>query len=130
MGLWPLLPYLRNVRGFRWNHKRVYHIYRELELNLRIKLSMQYVAVIRVACKAASTDHQALAVCDGNAHLHAKLIGLAGLALALAFDFGCVQGVEFVFVFRALAMHTLGTLHHCVQAFEGFVPCGSGHCDW
>jgi putative transposase len=29
--------YLRNVKGFRWNHKRVYRIYKELELNLRIK---------------------------------------------------------------------------------------------
>jgi len=29
--------YLPNVKGFRWNHKRVYRIYRELELNLRIK---------------------------------------------------------------------------------------------
>jgi len=29
--------YLRNVKGFRYNHKRVYRIYRELELNLRIK---------------------------------------------------------------------------------------------
>ena len=29
--------YLRNVKGFQWNHKRVYPIYRELELNLRIK---------------------------------------------------------------------------------------------
>ena len=28
--------YLRNVKGFAWNHKRVYRIYRELELNLRI----------------------------------------------------------------------------------------------
>ena len=29
--------YLRNVKGFCWNHKRVYRIYRALELNLRIK---------------------------------------------------------------------------------------------
>jgi putative transposase len=29
--------YLRNVKGFGWNHKRVYRLYRELELNLRIK---------------------------------------------------------------------------------------------
>ena len=29
--------YLRNVKGFLWNHKRVYRIYKELELNLRIK---------------------------------------------------------------------------------------------
>lgn len=29
--------HLRNVKGYGWNHKRVYRIYRELELNLRIK---------------------------------------------------------------------------------------------
>lgn len=29
--------YLRNVKGFAWNHKRVHRIYCDLELNLRIK---------------------------------------------------------------------------------------------
>ena len=29
--------YLRNVKGFAWNHKRIYRICCELELNLRIK---------------------------------------------------------------------------------------------
>ncbi len=29
--------YLRNVKGFGYNHKRIYRIYRQLELNLRIK---------------------------------------------------------------------------------------------
>jgi putative transposase len=35
--------YLRNVKGFRWNHKRVYRIYRSLELNLRIKSKKRLV---------------------------------------------------------------------------------------
>ena len=28
---------MRSIKGFSWNHKRLYRIYRELELNLRIK---------------------------------------------------------------------------------------------
>lgn len=35
--------YLRNVKGFDWNHKRVYRIYRALELNLRIKPNKRLV---------------------------------------------------------------------------------------
>ena len=35
-GLW--YSYLRNIKGFKCNHKRVYRIYRELELNLYIQL--------------------------------------------------------------------------------------------
>lgn len=29
--------YLRNIKNFTWNHKRIYRIYKELEFNLRIK---------------------------------------------------------------------------------------------
>ena len=36
-------PYLRNVKGFGWNHKRAYRIYRELELNLRIQPNKRVV---------------------------------------------------------------------------------------
>ena len=35
--------YLRNVKGHGWNHKRVYRIYCELELNLRIRPKMRMV---------------------------------------------------------------------------------------
>jgi putative transposase len=36
-GLGLCFLYLRNVKGHLWNRKRVYRIYRALELNLRIK---------------------------------------------------------------------------------------------
>ena len=35
--------HLRNVKGYGWNHKRLYRIYRELELNLRIKPKKRWV---------------------------------------------------------------------------------------
>ncbi len=42
--------YLRNVKRFGWNHKRVYRIYRELELNLRIKPKKRLVRRCRSHC--------------------------------------------------------------------------------
>ena len=35
--------HLRNVSSFQWNHKSVYRIYKELELNLRIKPRIRLV---------------------------------------------------------------------------------------
>ncbi len=37
LGIGLCFLYLCNVKGYCWSHKRVYRIYRELELNLRIK---------------------------------------------------------------------------------------------
>ena len=42
-GFAPCYLFLCDVKGFRWNHKRVYPIYLELELNLRIKLKKRLV---------------------------------------------------------------------------------------
>ena len=38
--------YLRNVKKYPWNHKRVYRIYRVLELNLRIKPKKRLVRAL------------------------------------------------------------------------------------
>ncbi len=38
--------YLRNVKGLPWNHKRVYRVYRALELNLRIKPRKRLVRAV------------------------------------------------------------------------------------
>ena len=45
--------YLRNVKGYGWNHKRVYRIYRNLELNLRIRPEEASRARFNAACGGA-----------------------------------------------------------------------------
>ncbi|EFF45787.1 ISxac2 transposase [Xanthomonas citri pv. aurantifolii str. ICPB 10535] len=62
--------YLRNVKGFGWNHKRVYRIYRELELNLRIKPKKRLVRE-RPEPLGGAGGHQPGLV-DG---LHARPVG-------------------------------------------------------
>ncbi|MET3139633.1 hypothetical protein AAKU61_004014 [Undibacterium sp. GrIS 1.2] len=50
--------YLRNVKGYGWNHKRVYRIYRELELNLRIKPKKRLVREKPEALSAPTTSNE------------------------------------------------------------------------
>jgi putative transposase len=64
--------YLRNVKGFSWKHKRIYRIYRELELNLRIKPSKRLkpdkpdeLSVPAKANQVWSMDFMSEALADG-----------------------------------------------------------------
>lgn len=59
--------YLRNVKGYRWNHKRVYRIYRELELNLRIKPKKPDALTVPQAINEVwSTDFMHNPLADGR----------------------------------------------------------------
>jgi putative transposase len=73
-GLGLCFLYLRNVKGHLWNHKRVYRIYRELELNLRIKPRKRLVrekpdelTVPEAPNKSWSMDFMADRLGDGRA---------------------------------------------------------------
>ncbi len=59
---------LRNVRGFGWNHRRVYRIYRKLELNPRIKPRKRLVRQVpeRWRCRAPSTRYGRWTSCTTN----------------------------------------------------------------
>ena len=50
--------FLRNVKGYGWNHKRVYRIYRELELNLRIKPKKRLVREVPESLSVPSAINQ------------------------------------------------------------------------
>lgn len=58
--------YLRNVKGFGWNHKRVYRIYRGLELNLRIKPKKRIVRERPEAEHGPGRSHPADEDCNGR----------------------------------------------------------------
>lgn len=50
--------YLRNIKGFTWNHKRVYRIYKELELNMRIKPAKRIVREVPDALAVPQTINE------------------------------------------------------------------------
>ena len=88
--------YLRNVKSFQWNHKRVYRIYRELELNLRIKPRKRIkrekpdaLAVPTVPNQSWSMDFMSDGLSDGRSFRTFNLIddfNREGLAIDVDFS--------------------------------------------
>ena len=77
-------------------------------------LPLRWQLIIRLSClvcpiagsiawRRFSCFLSALPVGDGQTHLHAKLVAVAGLALADAFHLGCVQGIAASFEAQRLA---------------------------
>lgn len=88
--------FLRNVKGFGWNHKRVYRIYRELELNMRIKPKKRLVsdkpeplAVPEVINDTWSMDFMHAQLSDGRSYRTFNVIddyNREGLAIDVDFS--------------------------------------------
>ncbi len=82
MGFGLCFLYLRNIKGFGWNHKRVYRIYGELELNLRIRPRKRLIrerpeplAVPEQPNRTWSMDFMADQLADGRSFRTLNVIG-------------------------------------------------------
>ena len=100
--------YLRNIKGFNWNHKRVYRIYRELELNMRIKPKRRIIREVPDTLAVPQTINE----CWSMDFMHDKLEDGRNLRLFNVIDdFNCeAPGIEVDFslpskrVIRALKL--------------------------
>ena len=96
--------YLRNIKGFGWNHKRVYRIYRELELNLRIKPRKRLVrerpeplAVPEQPNRTRSMDFMADQLADGHSFRTLNVIddfNREGLGIEVDFSLPAMRAVR------------------------------------
>ena len=79
------------------------------------QLFVQNMPIVGIACKGSRSDHQGALMSDGYAGFDAEFVWLCRLALANAFNFGCVQSIKLVLVFGALGADALSPLKHSVQ---------------
>lgn len=103
--------FLRNVKRFAWNHKRVYRIYRQLELNLRIKPKRR---LVRDTPQALSVPEQINTVWSTD-FMHERLEdGRAIRVLNIIDDFNR-EGLAIEVDFSLTAERVIRTLERVIE---------------
>ena len=103
--------YLRNVKGFVWNHKRVYRIYRELELNLRIKPKKRIVREKPVPLAVPDSINQ----CWSMDFMHHKLTDGRPLRLFNVIDDHNREGLDIEIDFSLPAARVIRSLDQIIE---------------
>ena len=103
--------FLRNVKGFVWNHKRVYRIYRELELNLRIKPKKR---IVRQAPEPLSVP-EAINHCWSMDFMHAQLSNGHNYRLFNVIDDFNREGLDITADFSLPALRVIRSLDQLIE---------------
>jgi putative transposase len=103
--------YLRNVKGYGWNHKHVYRIYRELELNLRIKPKKRIVRSKPVPLAVPNEINQ----CWSMDFMHHKLTDGRSYRLLNVIDDHNREGLAIEVDFSLPAVRVIRTLDQIIE---------------
>ena len=103
--------YLRNVKGYGWNHKRVYRIYRELELNLRIKPKKRIIREKPVPLIVPDKINQ----CWSMDFMHHKLTDGRSFRLLNVIDDHNREGLAIEVDFSLPAVRVIRTLDQIIE---------------
>lgn len=103
--------YLRNVKGYGWNHKRVYRIYCELELNLRIKPKKRLVREKPEALSAPTTSNETWSM----DFMHDQLAGGRSIRLFNVIDDFNREGLAIDVDFSLPTMRVIRSLNQIIE---------------
>jgi putative transposase len=103
--------FLRNVKGFTWNHKRVYRIYRELELNLRIKPNRRLIRAAPEPLAVPTTINQSWSM----DFMHDQLIDGRGYRLFNVIDDFNREGLAIEIDFSLPASRVIRALNQVIE---------------
>ncbi|SMP54384.1 hypothetical protein SAMN06295970_1045 [Noviherbaspirillum suwonense] len=103
--------YLHNVKGYRWNHKRVYRIYQQLELNLRIKPKKRLVREKPKPLAEPTADNQVWSI----DFMHDQLVNGRSIRLCNVIDDFNWVGLEIEVGFWLLSERMIRSLERIME---------------